>query len=101
MDTMELERWYSLDECTNRKLVLKQLKDLQKEGKIDFDLDKSTDVFEIEDLDLEDDMNLLMLELGVRKKIVSDPRNKVGWIFGEDEKEKEPDNQSSWIDELF
>jgi hypothetical protein len=54
MDTMELERWYSLDECTNRKLVLKQLKDLQKEGKIDFDLDKSTDVFEIEDLDLED-----------------------------------------------
>jgi len=54
-----------------------------------------------EDLDLEDDMNLLMLELGVRKKIVSDPRNKVGWIFGEDEKEKEPDNQSSWIDELF
>ena len=36
------------------KLVLKQLKDLQKEGKIDFDLDKSTDVFEIEDLDLED-----------------------------------------------
>jgi hypothetical protein len=54
-----------------------------------------------EDLDLEDDMNLLMLELGVRKKIVSDPRNKVGWIFGKDEKEKEPDNQSSWIDELF
>ena len=51
---MELERWYSLDECTNRKLVLKQLKDLQKEGKIDFDLDKSTDVFDIEDLDLED-----------------------------------------------
>ena len=51
---MELERWYSLDECTDRKLVLKQLKDLQKEGKIDFDLDKSTDVFDIEDLDLED-----------------------------------------------
>jgi hypothetical protein len=54
MDTMELERWYSLDECTNRKLVLKQLKDLKKEGKINFDLDKSTDVFDIEDLDLED-----------------------------------------------
>lgn len=35
-----------------------------------------------DDLDLEDDMNLLMLELGVRKKIVSDPRNKVEWIFG-------------------
>ena len=51
---MELERWYSLDECTDRKLVLKQLKDLKKEGKINFDLDKSTDVFDIEDLDLED-----------------------------------------------
>lgn len=55
-----------------------------------------------QDLDLEDDMNLLMLELGVRKKIVSDPRNKVGWIFGfsEDEKEKD-DNQWIKLDEIF
>jgi hypothetical protein len=30
------------------------LKKLEKEGKIEYELEKSTDIFEIEDLDLED-----------------------------------------------
>lgn len=55
MDTMELERYYSLDECTDRKKVISILKKLEKEGKIEYELEKSTDIFEIEDLDLEDD----------------------------------------------
>jgi hypothetical protein len=46
-----------------------------------------------EDLDLEDDMNLLILELGVRKKIVSDPRNKVECIFGHVIEEEKDDDQ--------
>lgn len=50
-----------------------------------------------DDLDLEDDMNLLMLELGVRKKIVSDPRNKVAWIFGGKTEEKEDGENLRWI----
>jgi hypothetical protein len=33
------------------------------------------------DLDLNDDMNLLLLELSVRKNIITDSRNKVGKIF--------------------
>jgi hypothetical protein len=33
------------------------------------------------DLDLDDDMNLLLLELSVRKNIITDSRNKVGKIF--------------------
>lgn len=49
-----LERWYSLDECTNKKLVVKKLKELEGQGKIEFELEKVTDIFEIEDLDLED-----------------------------------------------
>lgn len=49
-----LERWYSLDECTNKKLVVKKLKDLEGQGKIEYTIEKSTDIFEIEDLDLED-----------------------------------------------
>ena len=55
METMELERYYSLDECTDRKKVISTLKKLEKEGKIEYELEKSTDIFEIEDLDLEDD----------------------------------------------
>jgi hypothetical protein len=51
---MELERYYSLDECTDRKRVISTLKKLEKEGKIEYELEKSTDIFEIEDLDLED-----------------------------------------------
>jgi len=49
-----LERWYSLDECTNKKLVVKKLKDLEGQGKIEYTIEKATDIFEIEDLDLED-----------------------------------------------
>lgn len=49
---MELYNYYSLDEAIDSKSVLKRLKQLQKELKIEFDLDG--DVFKIEDLDLED-----------------------------------------------
>ena len=51
---MELERYYSLDECTDRKRVISTLKKLENEGKIEYELEKSTDIFEIEDIDLED-----------------------------------------------
>lgn len=49
---MELYNYYSLDEAIDRKAVLKRLKQLQKESKIEFDLDG--EVFKIEDLDLEE-----------------------------------------------
>ena len=49
-----LEKWYSLDECTNKKLVVKKLKELEGQGKIEYSIEKATDIFEIEDLDLED-----------------------------------------------
>jgi hypothetical protein len=50
---MELFNYYSLDECTDRKSVVKMLKNLKKEGKIDFNLEG--DVFKIVDIDLEED----------------------------------------------
>jgi hypothetical protein len=49
---MELYNYYSLDEAIDRKAVLKRLKQLQKEAKIQFDLDG--EIFKIEDLDLEE-----------------------------------------------
>ena len=52
---MTLHNYYTLDECTNKKSILRKLKELEKEGKIEFEVEKSTDVVTIEDLDLEDD----------------------------------------------
>ena len=49
---MELYNYYSLDEAIDRKAVLKRLKQLQKELKIEFELDG--EIFRIEDLDLEE-----------------------------------------------
>jgi hypothetical protein len=49
---MELFNYYSLDECKDRKEILKKLKSLKKEGKIDFSIDG--EIFNIRDLDLEE-----------------------------------------------
>lgn len=58
---MELYNYYSLDEAIDRKSVLKRLKQLQKESKIEFDLDG--EVFKIEDLDLEESEIEELIEL--------------------------------------
>lgn len=39
------------------------------------------ETYKIENIDIEDDMNLLLLELSVRKKILDDPKDKVSKIF--------------------
>jgi len=58
---MKLFNYYSLDECVDRKGVIATIKRFVKEGKLSYELDKTTDVFHIEDLDLEEeDVNLLV-----------------------------------------
>jgi hypothetical protein len=57
----ELFNYYSLDECTDKKEVLKKLKSLKKEGKVEFNLDG--DVFQIKDIDLEEDEVTELVEL--------------------------------------
>ena len=52
---MKLFNYYSMDECVDRKKVTDALKKLVKEGKVEYDLDKTTDVFHLEDLDLEEE----------------------------------------------
>jgi hypothetical protein len=50
MEQMELFNFYNLDECVNKKKVLKKLNQLLDEGKIDFSVDR--EILKIEDLDL-------------------------------------------------
>ncbi len=52
---MKLFNYYSMDECVDRKKVTDALKKLVKDGKVEYDLDKTTDVFHLEDLDLEEE----------------------------------------------
>jgi len=63
METMILHNYYTLDECTNKKGIIKKLKELEQEGKIEYDIEKSTDVVTLEDLDLEDDDIEELIEL--------------------------------------
>ncbi len=51
---MELFNYYSVDECKDRKKVFGVLDQLKEDGKIDYEMDGS-DLFRIEDLDLEED----------------------------------------------
>jgi hypothetical protein len=56
---MELNNWWSMDECIDRKSVTSILRKLKKEGKINYTL--SGDDLEIEDLDLDlDDIDLIL-----------------------------------------
>lgn len=48
----ELSNYYNLDECIDRRLITTKLKQLEKEGKIDFKI--TGDILKIEDIDLED-----------------------------------------------
>jgi len=60
---MELFNYYSMDECIDRKKITSTLKKYVKEGKIDYSLDKTTDVLHIEDLDLEEEDIELLVDL--------------------------------------
>jgi len=54
-----MEKYYSLDECRTRDVVIERLDRLKSIGKIDYDID--IDILEIEDIELEDD-DIDMLE---------------------------------------
>lgn len=61
MELMELFNYYSLDEVIDRKSVLSKLKQLKKEGKIDYSVED--DVVKIEDLDLDETETEELLEV--------------------------------------
>jgi len=58
---MELNNWWNMDECSDRKAVTSILRKLKKEGKINYSL--SGDDLEIEDLDLDESEIDYLLEI--------------------------------------
>ena len=67
---MEIYRYYNLDECVDRKLVNKVLRSYQKEGKIDYSIDR--DVLSIEDIELDDDDIQYLSELFEENSVFAD-----------------------------
>lgn len=49
---MNLFNYYSLDECSNKKEVIKVLKSFKNDGKIEYSLDR--EILKIEDIDLDE-----------------------------------------------
>ena len=48
---MELYEYYNLDECIDKKAVVKALKSFQKEGKLEYTIER--ELLHIEDIDLD------------------------------------------------
>jgi hypothetical protein len=51
---MKLYTYYSIDECKDTKRIKKELNVFDREGKIEYEIDRITSVLKIEDIDLED-----------------------------------------------
>lgn len=66
---MELHTYYSLEETSDRKTVLKRLKDLQSDSRIIFELDG--EVFKIKDLDLEEEEISELIELFDQNDVIA------------------------------
>jgi hypothetical protein len=50
---MKLFNYYTLDECKDRKKILKKLDELKDDGKVEYEMD-GRDLFYLKDLDLEE-----------------------------------------------
>lgn len=51
---MKLYTYYSIDECKDTKRIKKELNVFDREGKIEYEINRVTSVLKIEDIDLED-----------------------------------------------
>lgn len=51
---MRLYKYYSIDECKDTKKIKKELNVFDKEGKIEYEIDRVNGVLKIDDIDLED-----------------------------------------------
>lgn len=89
---MELSNYYSMDECVDRKKVTTTLKKYVKEGKIEYNLDKTTDVFHLQDLDLEEEDIDLLLELFDKNDIFP-------YLDYEDDEDDDEDRYGDYDDE--
>lgn len=89
---MELHTYYSLEETSDRKTVLKRLKDLQSDSRILFELEG--EVFKIKDLDLEEEEISELIELFDQNDVIAYYDRE-----GEDDEDDDPYEDEYFDDE--
>lgn len=52
---MKLYTYYSIDECKDTKRIKKELNVFDKEGKLEYEIDRVNSLLKVEDIDLEDE----------------------------------------------
>ncbi len=72
----ELGIVWNLDECIDRKLITTKLKQLEKEGKIEFKI--TGDILKVEDIDLEDSDIDTLNELFEENDVFEEPEYEDG-----------------------
>jgi hypothetical protein len=88
---MELEKWWNMDECIDKKGVLSKLKSLKNEGKIEYDL--NGDILKIEDIDLDETEVEDLIDLFEENDIFEDLE------YGEEDEEDW--DGDGWADDSF
>lgn len=78
----KLSKYYSLDECTERKLLKKKLSKFESDGKIEFEFDG--DILKLTDLDLDEDEIDTLIGLFDKYDVYAYPDYEDGFDYYED-----------------
>jgi hypothetical protein len=60
---MKLYTYYSIDECKDTKRIKKELNVFDKQGKLEYEIDRINGILKIDDIDLEDNDIEYLLDL--------------------------------------
>ena len=60
---MRLYTYYSIDECKDTKRIKKELNVFDKQGKLEYEIDRINYILKVEDIDLEDNDIEFLVEL--------------------------------------
>jgi hypothetical protein len=96
---MELFNYYSLDECSERKVIKKRLSQLEDEGKIQFKIDG--DLLKLDDLDLDEDEVSELIEMFDKYDVFSYPDYEDEGLDSDDEDDEDYYGYSNFDDDDY
>ena len=94
---MELFNYYSMDECPERKVIKKRLTQLEKEGKINFEIEG--EILKLTDLDLEENDIEELIEMFDKYDVFPYPDYEENTIDEDDEDDDDYYDYDGYSDE--
>lgn len=77
----KLSKYYTLDECTERKILKKKLSKFELDGKIEFEFD--SDILKLTDIDLDEDEIDTLVSLFDKYEVYAYPDYEDGFDYYE------------------